>query len=171
MDAGDEPVPRRAAVFRLVLVAGLLAVYPLGLMVLRSMPHAQPSPGASVVVDVAPSWNDGRLEARVELQNDTALPLRVDQVVISTFLADRPATTMIEAAPALEARLGTVREAAPHARLALGPFVTALPRPPAGSAVLVAVECWEKDARQKRTFTGQADILVPEGRVKAPQAP
>ncbi len=160
MDAADEPVPKRAAVFRLALVAGLLAVYPLGLMVLRSMPRAQQGPVPSVAVDVVPAWSDGRLEIEVALRNDTAQALRVDQLVISTFLADRPAVTTIEATAALESRLGTVREAGAHARLPLGAFVTTLPRPPASSAVLVAVECWDRDARQKRTFTGQADIVV-----------
>ena len=165
MGATHPPETRRAAL-RLILVAGLLLLYPLGLMVLRSLPPAQGRASTFGKLAVTAAWRpqDGDaagVETAVRVQNETDRPLRVDQVAVSVFVADRPAVTLIEADPALQRRAGRTREVGPKSTLDLGVFRTGVPRIAGPASVVATVECYDPAARLKRTLTAQTEIAAP----------
>jgi hypothetical protein len=169
----DEPTPApsRNMALRLAFVAALLLLYPLGLAVLRTIPPARQGQVPTDELRITAVWAPdgptapqgwaGKVRVGIIVRNVVDHPVRLDQVAFTAFIDDKPAVSVVENPLLVARRMGNAREIAAHATFDLGDLTASLPRPATKGAVLVAVDCYDRTVRRKRTLTGQIDIVLP----------
>jgi hypothetical protein len=140
---------------RLAVLAGLLLVFPVAAIVLRSAGLPAPRPTAFALTGTLEAGRGpaGATEyvVRLELQSRSGASWRVDQVFLTLLDGERPVSTLIEDAPALEARHRGAVAVAAGARAALGPFVIEVPAGARGDVLLASVRLTEPAAGDSAT--------------------
>ncbi len=160
----------RGKVIRLAVLTALLAVYPLGVVVLRYVSASGDAarPDVEISGTVQPSAAAGPmtgLDVRLEVRNAGPRPVVVEQVMLMLLDGQDPVASVAEDGPALRARAGGVPEIAPGDRAGLGPFRLEVPARYARRPVVASLKL--SDPRSEDSRTVQQELAPPA----APGAP
>lgn len=156
----------RRTVVRLAVLAGLLLLFPVAALVLRTAGPPPPRPTSFTlggVLELGPG-PEGTTEylVRLELQSRAGVPWQVDQVFLTLLDGERPVSTLIEDTPALEARHRGEVVVPGGASTPLGPFAIEVPAGARGDMLLASVRL--TDPATGESATAQAELPA------APQA-
>jgi hypothetical protein len=146
--------PRRV-VARLVLIVGLLALYPVAILVLGMLepPSSTPLPDVGLTFEARRGDQGCPIRARLEIESASDTPFQIDRTVLLALQGETAVQTRIDEGPLLEAKL--TRASAGH--VLLGPFCLELPPGPAPETTLFAsVELHRDEGSGTRTLQRQA---------------
>ncbi|MCU0224767.1 MAG: hypothetical protein MUF27_12035 [Acidobacteria bacterium] len=150
----------RRTLARLAGLGGLLLLFPVAALVLRSAGPPPPRANGFALTGTLRSGagpeGSTQFVIGLQLESRAAGGWRVDQVFLTLLDGERPVSTLIEDAPALEARQHGPVEIAPGGRCALGPFVVEVPAGARGDVLLASVRL--SDAESGRSATAQAEL-------------
>jgi hypothetical protein len=136
-------------VARLAALAGLLLLFPIAALVLRSSGPPPPRPTAFSLAGWLSSrpGPEGSTEYVVglELRGRARAAWRVDQVFLTLLDGQLPVSTLIEDAPALAARHRGGLTIPPGGSATLGPFVITVPAGAGGEVLLASVRLTEPE--------------------------
>jgi hypothetical protein len=153
----------RRTVVRLVVLAGLLLLFPVAAVVLRTAEPPPPRPTAFALtgileVGIGPNAATEYI-MRLELQSRADTPWVVDQVFVTLLEGEHPVSTLIEDAPALEARHRSAVMVPAGGHTVLGPFAIEVPAGARGDVLLASVRLTEPASGD--SATAQAEIPAP----------
>ena len=137
----------RRTVVRLAVLAGLLLLFPVAAIVLRTAGPPPPRPTSftltgALELGLGPEGSTEYL-ARLELLSRAGVPWQVDQVFLTLLDGERPVSTLIEDTPALEARHRGAVVIAAGTSTELGPFAIEVPAGARGDVLLASVRLTE----------------------------
>jgi len=137
----------RRTVVRLAVLAGLLLLFPVAAIVLRTAGPPPPRPTSFTLTGAlelgpGPAGSTEYL-ARLVLLSRAGVPWQVDQVFLTLLDGERPVSTLIEDTPALEARHRGAVVIAAGASTELGPFAIEVPAGARGDVLLASVRLTE----------------------------
>lgn len=152
----------RRTVVRLAVFAGLLLLFPVGAIVLRTAGPPPPRPTSFTLTGVLErrAGPDGATEYLVqfELQSRAGVPWRVDQVFLTLLDGEFPVSTLIEDTRALEARHRGAVVIPAGASTGFGPFAIEVPAGAPGDVLLASVRLTEPVSGD--SATAQAEFRV-----------
>ena len=167
----------RRTVMRLAVLGGLLLLFPAAAILLRTAGPPPPRPTTLALTGVLElgSGAEGAIEyvVHLELQNRAGVPWHVDQVFLTLLDGGRPVSTLIEDAPALEARHRRALLVPGGASAPLGPFVIGVPAGTRSDVLLASVRLTDPatgDSAMAQVELPAPPAASPGGRRAAPAA-
>lgn len=152
----------RRTVVRLAVLAGLLLLFPVAAFVLHNAGLPPPRPSAFTLLGAletgAGTDGDARYVVRLELQSEAGAAWRVEQVFLTLLDGERPVSTLIEDAPALEARHRGAVVVPPGTSRTLGAFAIEAPAGVRGDLLLASARLTEPETGDSATVEAELPL-------------